>query len=103
MGEGEPLVLRVFTHPACPGCGAAVREAWGLGRSHPQIEVRTVSLERKEGLAEARGEKVTTLPTLILARGGEELERWVGAPEPGELVAVAARIRADTAEVERAT
>ncbi|MDH3743970.1 MAG: hypothetical protein OES47_02580 [Acidobacteriota bacterium] len=80
-----PLLLRVFTHPACSGCTRAVREAWNLGEEHAEIEIRTVSLEDKEGLAEARAEKIRTIPTLVLGDRGSELRRWVGAPEPGAL------------------
>ena len=93
MGEGDRLVLRVYTHPACAGCGSAVRDAWEAGREHPEMEVRTVSLERKEGLAEARGKGITTIPTLILARGDEELERWVGTPPPGLIAGAVGRFR----------
>lgn len=88
MSEGSPeLELRVFTHPACAGCGAAVRQAWEVAEKHPSLALRTVSLDGKEGLAEARGERVTTIPTAILSRGGEELRRWVGSPEAGAFAA----------------
>jgi len=79
------LVVRVFTHPACGGCGAAVKQAWEVARGSAAVEVRTVSLENKEGLAEARREGVRTIPTVILATVDEELERWVGTPPPGAL------------------
>ena len=82
-----PLLLRVFTHPACSGCSRAVREAWKLAQEHPEIEIRTVSLEGAEGLAEARAERVLTIPTLVLGSPDQELRRWVGAPDPGELEA----------------
>ena len=87
MSEGTEarLLLRVFTHPACSCCTRAVREAWELTQQRPEIEVRTVSLEGAEGLAEARAEKIRTIPTLVLGVGGKELRRWVGAPESGAL------------------
>ena len=47
-----------------------VRQAWKAAENRPDLALRTVSLERKEGLAEARGERVTTIPTAILTRGG---------------------------------
>ena len=84
--EGR-LLLRVFTHPACSGCAQAVREAWQLAQDHAEIEMRTVSLESKDGLGEARKEGVRTIPTLLLSERSEELRRWVGAPEPGALEA----------------
>ncbi len=86
----DRLLLTVFTHPACAGCGAAVRQAWGVAEERPGVELRTVSLEHKEGLAEARAERVTTIPTAILSRGGDELRRWVGTPEPGAIAAAVA-------------
>jgi hypothetical protein len=44
-----------------------------------------VSLANKEGLAEARTEKVTVIPTLILTLGSQESKRWEGNPAAGEL------------------
>ncbi len=82
----RPL-LRVFTHPACSGCTSAVDEAWRLTRLHREVELRTVSLANKEGLAEARTEKVTVIPTLILSWGSEESKRWEGSPAADELEA----------------
>lgn len=78
-------LLRVFTHPACGGCTAAVRQAWELTEANHDVELRTVSLATKEGLAEAHAEKVTTIPTIILSTAGRELTRWEGTPTNGEL------------------
>ena len=84
MDEGKTLgataELRVFTHPACPGCATAVKEAWNFGQGHPGVVVRTVSLEQEKGLAEARAESVRTIPTVILASGDGESRRWSGTP-----------------------
>lgn len=88
MGRAEQVarpLLRVFTHPACSGCTSAVDEAWRLTQQHPEVDLRTVSLANKEGLAEARTEKVTVIPTLILSWGAEESKRWEGSPAAGEL------------------
>jgi hypothetical protein len=83
--SGEGLVLRVFTHPACAGCSTAVKRAWELAESQPELKMRTVSLERKEGLAEARSESVTTIPTTILSNPNGEIRRWTGTPEADAL------------------
>lgn len=93
------LPLTVFTHPACSGCPEAVREAWALTEERPDIELRTVTLAEKDGLAEARRAKVTTIPALILSRGDEEFERWQGMPALDDLEAAvtAAAAAADTA------
>jgi len=80
-GSNPPLSLRVFTHPACSGCGNAVRRAAEIVERHANVELRTVRLEEESGLAEARREHVRTIPTSILARDGDELGRWIGTPE----------------------
>jgi len=80
------LTVRVFTHPACGGCGEAVRRAWEVSEKHPtEVTLRTVSLESAEGLAEAHAEKVMTIPTIIVSRGGEEQHRIVGTPKGDRL------------------
>ncbi len=85
MGD-QSVLLRVFTHPACSGCVTAVEWAWRLKKGNPNgIELRTVSLENKEGLDEAHAGNVKTIPTLILSRNGQELERIVGSPQPDQL------------------
>jgi hypothetical protein len=91
MAERPRLLLRVFTHPACSGCSAAVRQAWLAAAEHPEVEMRTVRLENKEGLEEAHAEGIKTIPTMILGAGGQELERWVGTPEPGVVAAALAQ------------
>lgn len=92
-GPGEKPVLRVFTHPACSACSRVVHEAWAVGRALPGIEVRTVSLENKPGLAEARSEGITTIPSVILSSPDGELRRWIGSPEPGALAATLEELR----------
>lgn len=88
MAEASAGVrLRVFTHPACAGCPQVVERAWKLTRAHPDVELRTVSLEQAEGLAEAQAEGVRTIPTLILEGAGSEPRRWSGTPAAGELEA----------------
>ncbi|MDH3254239.1 MAG: hypothetical protein OEM62_04535 [Acidobacteriota bacterium] len=81
------LVLRLFTHPACSGCPEAVREAWKFTENRTGIELRTVTLAEKDGLAEARRAHVTTIPALILERGDDELARWEGMPALADLEA----------------
>ena len=86
-GTDGGLLLRVFTHPACAGCGPVVDRAWQLTRKRPELELRTVSLTGEQGLAEAKSERIKTIPTVILSAGDEELERWVGTPVKGALEA----------------
>lgn len=85
MADDALLVVRVFTHPACGGCGAAVQAAWQLREHHPNVTLRTVSLDSKEGLDEAHAEHITTIPTTIFSRGSQEVARWVGATTPAVL------------------
>ena len=86
-GTNGGLLLRVFTHPACAGCPQVVDRAWKLTQKRSDLELRTVHLTGEEGLAEARTERIKTIPTVILSASGEELERWVGTPEAGALEA----------------
>ena len=80
------LTLRLYTHPSCPRCVIAVKAAWELEQARPsQFALHTVSLTDKAGLDEAHAAQIKTIPTLILARDGEELERIVGAPTHGQL------------------
>lgn len=80
------LTLKIFTHPACPRCGGAVKAAWALKEQKPDLfELLTVSLSDKAGLDEAHAQKITTIPTMILSRGEREFDRIVGVPAPGEL------------------
>ncbi len=74
------LLLRVFTHPACAGCGPVVKMCWELAEARDEIELKTVKLETKAGLAEAHRERIKTIPSVILSRGEEELARLVGTP-----------------------
>lgn len=89
-GLSVELQLRVFTHPACSGCGEAVRQASKVAEERPELTLRTVNLAGKDGLAEARSERVTTIPTAILTRDGRELRRWVGSPDAGAFAAAIA-------------
>ncbi len=73
-------MLRVFTHPACAGCGLVVKLCWELSEAADEIVLRTVKLETKDGLAEAHRERIKTNPSVIVSRGGEELARLAGTP-----------------------
>jgi thioredoxin-like negative regulator of GroEL len=85
--------LRVFTHPACAGCGTAVALAWELAESRPdRLSLRTVSLEREAGLNEAHASDVRTIPTIVIAVDGQERQRIVGTPKARELREAVERI-----------
>jgi len=98
--QGQGWLLRVFTHPACAGCSTAVRLAWEAAEEHREVKFRTVRLENKEGLAEAQAEGIKTIPTIILGTAGEELERWIGAPEPGQVATALERLAVEGQAVE---
>jgi len=100
MSEGPSSpTIRVFTHPACGSCGAAVADAWKVGEGRPGLDLRTISLATPEGLAEAHREGIRTIPTVILSDGAVELQRWVGTPGKGELEAAVVAFAAGTPEV----
>lgn len=85
--------LRVYTHPACAGCGQAVTMAWELAEGHRgRVSLRTVSLEQEAGLKEAFANDVRTIPTIVIAVNGQERGRFVGAPKPQELRTAVERI-----------
>ena len=48
------LILSVFTHPACSGCGAAVEMGWELVQDFEGLQLKTVKLENREGLERAQ-------------------------------------------------
>ena len=79
------LILSVFTHPACSGCGAAVEMGWELVQDLEGIELKTVKLENREGLERAQQCGIKTIPTMIIYKGEEECERMVGLPKKKDL------------------
>ncbi len=90
----DKLLIRVFTHPACSGCGPALRMVWEMvEREKGAFTLRTVKLENKEGLQEAYKEGIKTIPTIILSAGGKELERIVGTPDREGLTAFKSHIK----------
>ena len=52
--QEESIILNVFTHPACNGCGAAVEMSWELSQELNGIQLKTVKLENSEGLKKLR-------------------------------------------------
>ncbi len=80
------LTVRIFTHPACEGCGPVVKSAWELQqKGDPEFRLETVTLAEKDGLSEAFARGIKTIPTIVLLEGEREVARIVGAPQPGEL------------------
>ena len=83
----KSLILSVFTHPACSGCGAAVEMGWELVQDFEGLQLKTVKLENREGLERAQQCGIKTIPTMIIYKGEEECERMVGLPEKKKLEA----------------
>ena len=81
----KSLILSVFTHPACSGCGAAVEMGWELVQVLEGIELKTVKLENHEGLERAQQCGIKTIPTMIIYKGEKECERIVGLPKKKDL------------------
>ena len=79
------LILSVFTHPACSGCGAAVEMGWELVQDLEGLQLKTVKLENREGLERAQQCGIKTIPTMIIYKGEEECERMVGLPKKKDL------------------
>ena len=83
--DSNSLVITVFTHPACSGCGPAVEMGWERAREMEGVELKTVKLENREGLKKAQKHGIKTIPTMIIFKGEEECERLVGLPEKQKL------------------
>ena len=83
--QEQSIILNVFTHPACNGCGAAVEMSWELSQELNGIQLKTVKLENREGLKKAQDFKIKTIPTLVILKGEEECERLVGFPKKEKL------------------
>ena len=81
----QSLILSVFTHPACSGCGAAVEMGWELVQDFEGLQLKTVKLENREGLERAQQCGIKTIPTIIIYKGEEECERMVGLPKKKDL------------------
>ena len=81
----KSLILSVFTHPACSGCGAAVEMGWELVQDFEGLQLKTVKLENREGLERAQQCGIRTIPTMIIYRGEDECERMVGLPKKKDL------------------
>ena len=81
----KSLILSVFTHPACSGCGAAVEMGWELVQDFEGLQLKTVKLENREGLERAKQCGIKTIPTIIIYRGEDECERMVGLPKKKDL------------------
>ena len=81
MNNSGLIILSVFTHPACNGCGAAVEMGWELSKEMRGVQLKTVKLENREGLKKAQDFKIKTIPTMIILKGEEECERLVGLPK----------------------
>ena len=81
----KSLILSVFTHPACSGCGAAVEMGWELVQDFEGLQLKTVKLENREGLERAQQCGIKTIPTMIIYRGDDECERMVGLPKKKDL------------------
>jgi len=83
--QEQSVILSVFTHPACNGCGAAVEMGWELSQKLSGVHLRTVKLENREGLKKAQDFKIKTIPTLVILKGEEECERLIGLPKKEKL------------------
>lgn len=79
------MILQIFTHPACSSCGPVVADAWNISENNDYVEIQTVKLENKAGLKQAQSEGIRTIPSIIIKVSGEEVQRFVGTPNQGEL------------------
>lgn len=81
--NGKTVPVRVFTHPTCTSCKAAIQMVERLARDYPEVSATVVSLASAAGREEARREDILSVPTILVGRG----RRLVGVPRWEELVA----------------
>lgn len=77
--------VKVFTHPTCTSCKAAIQMAERLAREYPEVSVIVVSLASAAGREEARREDILSVPTVLVGQS----RRLVGVPRWEDLVAAA--------------
>ncbi len=58
---------------------------WRLAERVPDLALKTVKLENRKGLDEARQCGIKTIPTIIISRGKTEFKRFIGLPVEDEL------------------
>lgn len=83
--SGKKVPVKVFTHPTCISCKAAIQMVERLAREHPEVCVTVVSLASASGREEARREEILSVPTILVGHG----RRLVGVPRWEDLVAAA--------------
>lgn len=90
----DKMTLRIFTHPACSGCGPAVELGWKLSESVDDLTLETVKLENKAGLAQAQKVGIKTIPSMIFYQDEVEQKRIVGLPKASHLREVYEELKA---------
>jgi len=75
------IQIRVFTHPVCKTCPAAIKLAESMAKLYPDVEVRVISLGSPQGREEAKREGILSVPTILV-----EHHRFVGLPERAALI-----------------
>ncbi|MFN3284916.1 MAG: hypothetical protein ACK45F_01380 [bacterium] len=90
--SGRKVLVKVFTHPTCTSCKAAIQMVERLARDDPEVSATVVSLASAAGREEARREDILSVPTILVGRG----RRLVGVPRWEELVAA---VRAERSAV----
>lgn len=77
-----PVPVRVFTHPTCTSCPAAIRMVQRLAGEVPKVAVRVVSLASEAGREEAQRCGILSVPTVVIGQA----RRLVGVPRWEELL-----------------
>ena len=69
MASAPSLLVRVFTHPACSGCGPVVQAAWKLREAHPEVELRTVQSNSEGALIDTIQQALTWANAILINPG----------------------------------
>jgi alkyl hydroperoxide reductase subunit AhpF len=77
-----PMIeIRVFTHPTCTTCPAAIQMVQRVVERDPQLRMTLISLATEKGREIARSLNVLSLPTILVHQ-----TRFVGVPKWEELL-----------------
>ncbi len=75
------IEVRLFTHPTCATCPAAIQMVQRLTEQDPQVQMRLVSLATANGREIAKASNVLSLPTILV----NDI-RFVGVPRWEDLL-----------------
>ncbi len=80
------IEIRLFTHPTCATCPAAIQMVQRLTEQDSQVQMRLISLATANGREIAKASNVLSVPTIFVNQ-----TRFVGVPHWDDLLEAVAR------------